>query len=208
MMVTLKVVDKNGKKVGELTVAEGLVKARVSPQLIHDVVVGYLRNMRQGTVSTKSRGEITASGKKPWRQKGTGRARAGSRSSPIWRGGGVAFGPKPRDFRKTIPKALRRKALASALSVKLREGDVIVVDRIEGETGKTKQMAAWLARIGAVEKPLVVLKERGGTAERALRNIAGVSLVTASGLNAYLLLAHGKLVISREDFEAVQERVI
>lgn len=207
-MDTIKVIDKNGNEVGKVEVAEKLTKIHGNPQLLHDVAVGYLRNLRQGTASTLKKGEVAASGSKPWRQKGTGRARVGSRGSPLWRGGGIIFGPKPRNYRRKIPRGMRRLALTSTVAAKLREGNVIVVDKIEADAPKTKVMAKWLANIGAGRKPLIVLGDGDKGMARLLRNIEGVSLVTPGGLNAHFLLAHGKLVISRGDFEALQERLL
>lgn len=204
-MDTVKVVDRNGAVVSEMEVSAKL--AGVNPQLIHDVIVGYQRNRRRGTASTLTKGGVSASGKKPWRQKGTGRARAGYVSSPLWRGGGAAFGPKPRDFTRLIPQGLRGRALEAAFVDKLREGRVVVVESIPETGGKTKEMARWLAQIGAQKKPLVVL---GGPAEeivRATRNIAGAAVVRLESLNAWILMAHGAAVMTKDVFTKLQERL-
>jgi large subunit ribosomal protein L4 len=206
-MKSVKVVDKDGKKIGEVEIAEGLASVRVDQQLLNDVIVGYQRNRRHGNASTLSKSGVSASGRKPWRQKGTGRARAGSAASPVWRGGGIAFGPKPRNYARAIPRELRRKALAGALAAKLEEGRIIIVDKIESGSGRTKAMAAWLKKIDADRKPLIVMDSFDNEVEKATRNIAGADTVPRTALNAYVIMAHDKVVISRSDFENLQERV-
>ncbi len=206
-MDMLKVVDEKGEVVGEVGILEKLSRIRVNPQLLHDVIVGYQRNRRQGTASALTRGEVSASGKKPWRQKGTGRARAGSVASPIWRGGGATFGPKPRDFARPIPVGMRKRALEAVFAGKLRENRVVVVDRIPDTGGKTKEMARWLARIGAKRKPLIVLDEAAGDVVRGARNIAGVTVVQVESLNAWMLMAHDTLVMGKSVFAKLQERM-
>ena len=205
-METLRVLDGNGREAGTVAISEKLQKARVNPQLLHDVITGYRRNRRAGTASTLTKGEVAGSGKKPWRQKGTGRARAGYRRSPVWRGGGVTFGPKPRDFSRVIPKALRRKALAAAFADKVRCGEVVVVDAV-ASPGKTKEMAGWLKKIGAVKKPLIVLGAPDPGVARVTRNIPGASVAHRGALSAWLLMAHGSVVMARSDFELLQEQL-
>ncbi len=205
---SLRIVDKNGKKVGEIKIAERLACCRVSPQLINEVIVGYRRNRRQGTASTKSRGEVTASGRKPWRQKGTGRARAGTSASPIWKGGGVTFGPKPRNYGRRIPHGLRKKVLAGVLAAKLRDGQLVIVDKVKSDSGKTKDMVAWLDKIGAGGRSLIVMGEIAKDVEMATRNISGTTLISSKALNASLVVVHEKIVVSKNDFEALQERMV
>ncbi|MEI6633548.1 MAG: 50S ribosomal protein L4 [Chlamydiota bacterium] len=205
-METLRVLDGNGREAGTVAISEKLLKARVNPQLLHDVITGYRRNRRSGTASTLTKGEVAGSGKKPWRQKGTGRARAGYRRSPVWRGGGVTFGPKPRDFARVIPKALRRKALAAAFADKVRCGEVVVVDAV-ASLGKTREMAGWLKKIGAVKKPLIVLGAPDPGVARVTRNIPGASVAHRGALSAWLLMAHGSVVMAQSDFELLQEQL-
>ncbi|HOE27599.1 MAG TPA: 50S ribosomal protein L4 [bacterium] len=205
-METLKVVDKHGRAAGEVAVSEKLRTARANPQLLHDVITGYRRNRRAGTASTLTKGEVAGSGKKPWRQKGTGRARAGYRRSPVWRGGGATFGPKPRDFGRSIPKALRRKALAAAFADKVRGGEIVLVDAV-ARPAKTKEMAGWLKTIGAANAPLIVLGAPDPAVERATRNIPGASVAQRGALSAWLLMAHGAVVMARGEFEFLQERL-
>lgn len=205
-METLRVVDANGREAGTVAISEKLQKERVNPQLLHDVITGYRRNRRAGTASTLTKGEVAGSGLKPWKQKGTGRARAGYRRSPVWRGGGVTFGPKPRDFSRVIPKALRRKALAAAFADKVRGGEVVVVDAV-ASPGKTKEMALWLKRIGAAKKPLIVLGAPDAGVARVTRNIPGAAVVRRGALSAWLLMAHDSVVMARGDFELLQEQL-
>jgi large subunit ribosomal protein L4 len=206
-METVKVIDQNGEVVSEVEVSAKLAGTKVNPQLVRDVVVGYQRNRRRGTASTLTKGEVRASGSKPWRQKGTGRARAGYISSPLRRGGGITFGPKPRDFMRAIPQGLRGRVLEAAFADKLREERVLVVDRIPDTGGKTKEMARWLAQIGAESKPLVVLSEPAEDVVRATRNIAGAAAVRMESLNAWTLMRHGVLVMTRDVFSKLQERL-
>lgn len=203
-METVKVIDRNGAVVSEVEVSAKLAGA--NPQLIHDVIVGYQRNRRRGTASTLTKGEVKASGKKPWRQKGTGRARAGYVSSPLWRGGGVTFGPKPRDFTRLIPQGLRGRVLEAALADKLRDGRVVLVESLPETGGKTKAMAQWLAQVQA-EKPLVVLSEPAEDVVRATRNIAGAAVVRVESLNAWMLMTHGAVVMTKDAFTKLQERL-
>lgn len=205
-METIKVLDENGREAGKVAVSEKLQKLRVNAQLLHDVITGYRRNRRAGTSSTLTKGEVAGSGLKPWRQKGTGRARAGYRRSPVWRGGGVVFGPKPRDFGRVIPKALRQKALAAAFADKVRGGEVVLVNEV-ASPAKTKEMAGWLKKIGAAKAPLIVLGAPSPAVERVTRNIPGASVAHRGALSAWLLMAHGAVVMARGDFELLQERL-
>ena len=204
-MATIRVLDGDGREAGSVAVSEKLQKARANRQLLHDVITGYRRNRRAGTASTLTKGEVAGSGRKPWRQKGTGRARAGYRRSPVC-GGGVVFGPKPRDFARAIPKALRRKALAAAFADKVRAGEVVLVDAV-ASPGKTREMAGWLRKIGASKSPLIVLGSPSPVVARAARNIPGVSVASRGALSAWLLMAHGTVVMARADFELLQERL-
>jgi len=206
-MDKVNVVDREGGKAGEASVSQKLLDSHADAQLIHDVIVGYRRNQRKGSASTLTKGEVRGSGIKPWRQKGTGRARAGMRRSPLWRGGGVTFGPKPRDFFREIPKAMRGKALVALFADKVRNGNAVIVERIEAPGGKTKDFALWLKKINAGRKPLVILRERNEEVARAARNIPGAAVVTRGMLSAWLLAAHDRVVMEKDDFEAFQEQL-
>jgi large subunit ribosomal protein L4 len=179
-------------------------------QAVHDVVVAYQAAQRSGTACTKTVGDVAGSGKKLWRQKGTGRARTGQKRSPIWRGGGVAHGPKPRDYRKTVTKNTRQLALRKAMSERLKMEDVIVVDDIQLDAPKTKQFLGVLAALGLDPKSntiQVVIDGENANTALAARNIARVSLTTGDTLNTYDVLRSDKLVFTKAAFEKVSERV-
>ncbi len=177
-------------------------------QAVHDTVVGYLANQRLGTVKTKMVSEVKGSGKKPWRQKGTGRARAGSHASPIWRGGGVVFGPRPRDFSKKVPRKVRALAFRKAFSERLLAGDLIVVDSLEPDTPKTKSFLAQLDELTAgAMTVLVVAEEVGPNLRLATRNAVGVDVGPAASLNVYQLLRYDKLVVGRSALDKLTARL-
>jgi large subunit ribosomal protein L4 len=203
----LSVKNLSGESQGELEVKMPLVDNGRGTQAVHDTVVAYNAAQRMGTASTKTMGEVQGSGKKPWRQKGTGMARAGSFASPLWRGGGVVFGPKPRDFRKKISKATRRLAFRKALGERLKAGDVIVVEQLQLGAPKTRELAGILATLQVGGSALVVTGARDENLERAARNLARVELTSSQALNTYQVLCYDKLVFTREAFEQVEQRV-
>ncbi len=208
MNIELK--DSKGAAAGEMEVGFPVIENGKGTQAVHDVVVAYMAAQRSGTACTKTVGEVAGSGKKLWRQKGTGRARTGQKRSPIWRGGGVAHGPKPRDYRKTVTKGTRQLALRKAMSERLKMGDVIVVDEIKLDAPKTKQFLAVLSALGLdpVKNTIQVVVE-GGDANTALaaRNVARVSLTTGDTLNTYDVLRSDKLLFTKAAFGSVSERV-
>lgn len=206
-METLDIIGKDGGKAGKVEIPQNLDRFRPALQLLREVVIGYRRNRRRGTASTLTKGEVSGSGRKPWRQKGTGRARAGYRTSPVWRGGGVVFGPKPRDFARSIPRGMRRKALAAAIADKLTNGEVVVVENVESATGKTKDMARWLDLIGAGKKPLIVVGSVEKKVAMAVRNIPGAAVIARSDLNALDVFQHEKIVVAGKDFEKIREQL-
>ena len=177
----------------------------VRPHLLHQAVVMQLNNRRAGTASTKTRGKVQGSGRKPWRQKGSGRARAGSVRSPIWVGGGTVFGPAPRDYSYRIPKSARRQALLSALSLKSQEGKVVVVEPADVSEIKTRLMAEAVAALG-VESALIVIAERDDRIELSARNLPRVKVLRAEGLNVYDLLRFEHLVLTRDALGKIEER--
>lgn len=194
-----------GEQVGEIELNDGIFGVEVNPALLHEVVTMQLANKRQGTQATKNRALVSGGGKKPWRQKGTGRARAGSIRSPLWKGGGVVFGPMPRSFRYSMPKKMRRLALKSALSSKVNTGEIVVVEGLQFETPKTKEMAKILQNLKVERKALVVLPEHDENVIKSARNIEGVSTTEARNLNVYDILAHDKLVLTKEAVAKVEE---
>lgn len=205
MKLTIR--DIKGNNQGELEVTFPLVENGKGTQAVHDVVVAYQAAQRMGTACTKTMGEVAGTGKKPWRQKGTGRARAGSFQSPLWRGGGVVFGPKPRDFSKKVTRKTRQLALRKALSERLRAGDVVVVDEIKLDSPKTREFQAVLKALDLKGTTLVVAPAPDRNLTLASRNLPHVALATSESLNTYDLLRPDKLVFTRAAFEAVEARL-
>ena len=205
----MKIAIKNiqGKSQGELEVKFALVEGGKGTQAVHDVVAAYQAARRSGTACTKTVGEVTGTGKKPWRQKGTGRARAGSFQSPLWRGGGVVFGPKPRDFSKKVSKKTRVLALRKALSERLKAGDVVVVDQLKLASPKTKEFVGMISALDLKGTTLVVASGVYKNLTLASRNIPGVALTTSDSLNTYDVLRPNKLLFTKDAFENLEQRL-
>ena len=203
----LSVKNSSGQDQGELEVSFPLVEDGRYTQAVHDVVVAFQANQRMGTACTKNVGEVAGTNKKPWRQKGTGRARAGSFQSPLWRGGGVVFGPKPRDFGKKVGKKTKQLALRKALSERLSAGDAVLVDELKLESPKTKSFVELLNRLGLAGTTLVVVPTLERNLQLATGNLKRVEVTTAASLNTYQVLRHDKLLFSRGAFEKVEERL-
>jgi large subunit ribosomal protein L4 len=203
----LAVKDIKGQSQGELEVTFPVIANGKGTQAVHDTVVAYQAAQRMGTACTKTMGEVAGSGKKPWRQKGTGRARAGSFASPLWRGGGVVFGPKPRDFSKKVNKGTRRLALRKALSERLQAGDVIVVDDLKLAAPKTREFAAVLAALQVEGSALLVTTAVDPNLQLASRNVRDVEVTPSDALNTYQVLRYDKLVFTRGAFEQVNQRL-
>jgi large subunit ribosomal protein L4 len=203
----LAVKDIKGKSQGELEVKFSLVEDGKGTQAVHDVVVAYQASQRMGTACTKNVGEVAGTNKKPWRQKGTGRARAGSFQSPLWRGGGVVFGPKPRDFGKKVSKGTRQLALRKALSERLRAGDVVLVDDLKLSSSKTKDFVGVLTALELKGSALIVSQKADKNLELASRNVPNVEVTTSETLNTYDVLRSDKLVFTRGAFEQVEARL-
>lgn len=194
-----------GAQVGEIELSDSVFGIEPNEAVVHQVVKAQLANRRVGTASTKTRGEVRGGGRKPWRQKGTGRARAGSRRSPLWRGGGIVFGPKPRDYSVRLPKKIRRLALKSVLSDKVKNDNIIVVDQLLFEEPKTRRMVETLGALKVNSKALVVTADGDVNVAKSARNIPGVKPVRADFINVYDLLAHEKLVITKDAVARVEE---
>ena len=194
-----------GKEVGEIALSEELFGAEVKPAILHAAVRAYLLNQRQGTQSTLTRTEVSGGGKKPWRQKGTGRARQGSTRAPQWTHGGVALGPKPRSYRTDLNKKVKRLALKGALSSKLSSDELVVVNEITMSEYKTKTMVSMLAAVGAVGKTLVVLAEKNEYVLASLSNIKGVKAAYVNTINVYDILNCNKIVFAKGAAEQVME---
>lgn len=185
---------------------ESIFGAKLRPHLLHQAVTMQLANRRAGSAATKSKGFVRGGGKKPWRQKGTGRARAGSIRSPIWVGGGTVFGPQPRDYSYRLPRTARREALLSALSSKNRDGKIIVVAKLELDAAKTKLMAQALAEL-KVNSAVIVISANNDTIERAARNLPKVKVLRVEGINVYDLLRHEHLILTQEALKQLEERL-
>jgi large subunit ribosomal protein L4 len=205
MKLTIK--DTKGNPQGELEVKLLLVEDGKGTQAVHDVVVAYRAAQRMGTACTKTMGEVAGSGKKPWRQKGTGRARAGSFASPLWRGGGVVFGPKPRDFAKKVSRKTKQLALRKALSERLRAGDIVVVDDLKLGSPKTKEFLGMLSALELKGSALIVAQAADKNLALASRNVPDVALTTSDSLNTYDVLRSDKLVFTRNAFEQLEARL-
>lgn len=203
----LSIKDIKGNTAGEFETTFEVIENGRGTQAVHDTVVAHQAAQRSGTACTKTMGEVNGTGKKPWRQKGTGRARAGSFASPLWRGGGVVFGPKPRDYDKKVNKKVRQLALRKALSERLKAGDVIVVDDIKLESAKTKSFVSLLQTLGLDGTSLFVISGSDAGVERASRNVVGVDLTTGALINTYDVLRCDKLVFTRAAFEQVEARL-
>jgi large subunit ribosomal protein L4 len=186
--------------------SEEIFGAKTRPHLLHQTVVMQLNKRRAGTAATKSRGWVRGGGKKPWRQKGTGRARAGSIRSPLWVGGGTIFGPQPRDYSFRMPRRARKEALLSALSLKNRDGKIIVVDKFELEEAKTKLMARALAEL-KVNSALIAISQPDEKIERSCRNLPAVKVLRVEGLNVYDLLCYQHLILTEEALKALEKRL-
>lgn len=205
----MKIAIKNieGKDQGELEVKFPLMEGGKGTQAVHDVITAYHAAQRSGTANTKNVGEVAGTNKKPWRQKGTGRARAGSFQSPLWRGGGVVFGPRPRDFSKKVSKNTRALALRKALSERLKAGDVVVVDQLKLASPKTKEIAGVISALDLKGSTLIVASGEDRNLLLASRNLPDVALTTSDSLNTYDLLRPDKLVFTRDAFEKVEARL-
>ena len=206
MKISIK--DITGKDQGELEVKFALVENGRGTQAVHDTVVAYQAAQRSGTACTTTAGEVQGSNKKPWKQKGTGRARAGSVRSPLWAGGGVVFGPKPRDFAKKVSKKTRTLALRKALSERLKAGDVVVVDDLKLATPKTREFNNIIIALDCLGSTLVISTATDKNLTLAARNVVNVELATSDSLNTYDVLRPDKLVFTKSAFEQIEARLI
>jgi large subunit ribosomal protein L4 len=205
MKLTIK--DIRGNNQGELNVNLPLVEDGRGTQAVHDTVVAYQAAQRMGTACTKTMGEVNGTGKKPWRQKGTGRARAGSFASPLWRGGGVVFGPKPRDFAKKVSRKTRQLALLKALGERIKAGDVVVVADLKLESPKSKGVLGLLTALEMKGTALIVSDAVDKNLTLSSRNIQGVTLATSDSLTTYDVLRSDKLLFTRGAFEKIESRL-
>ena len=204
-MPKIDVYDIKGKKVSDVELAESVFGIEPNEAIVHSVLVNYLANQRQGTQSTKTRAEVRGGGRKPWRQKGTGRARQGSIRAPQWIKGGIALGPKPRSYRYTVNKKERRLAIKSLLSSKVLENELTVVDKLELSEIKTKTMVKALADIKVEGKTLIVLPENNKNVLMSARNIEGVKTIVLNNINVFDLLKYNNLVLPLETVKKLEE---
>ena len=204
-MPKIDVYNIEGKKVSTLDLNETIFGIEPNEKIVHSVLVNYLANQRQGTSNTKTRSEVAGGGRKPWKQKGTGRARQGSIRAPQWFKGGIALGPKPRDYRYTVNKKERRLAIKSVLSTKVLENNLVVVDKLSFDKKKTKNMVSALSSLKVEGKTLIVLPEKNENVQKSARNIEGVKTSLVNTINVYDLLKYNKLVLTVDSVKSLEE---
>ncbi|SKA82121.1 LSU ribosomal protein L4P [Clostridium sp. USBA 49] len=203
-MPTVGLYNKEGQKVGDIQLSENVFAAPINTYAMHQVVLAQLANKRQGTQSAKTRAEVSGGGIKPWRQKGTGRARQGSIRSPQWTHGGIVFAPKPRDYSMSVPKKLKRVALKSALSSKVADNNIIVLESLELEAPKTKEIVSMLNALNA-KNTLIVTAEVNENVYKSARNIEGVAVLPINNLNVYDLLKYEKFIVTKDAVSKIEE---
>ena len=204
-MPKANVFNMAGEKVGEVELSEAVFGIQPNESVLHDSVKNHLANCRQGTQSALTKGEVSYTTKKPWRQKGTGRARAGYAGSPVWYHGGVAFAPKPRDYGYSLNKKVRRLAMKSALSAKALEENIVVIDGLKVDEVKTKPFKAFLEKVGVTGKALVVTENVDSMVVKSARNLPGVTTTTATILSPYMILTGGKMVVDKAALSKIEE---
>jgi len=197
--------NQNGEKAGNVELEDKIFKAEVNPAVVHQTVVAYLSNIRRGTASTKTRAEVSGGGKKPWKQKGTGRARHGSNRSPIWKGGGITFGPKPRSYHKDVNKKVKALALQSVLTEKLNKKEIIFVDNIKFDSPSTKQFVSMLKKLNIDSKALVVIQSKDRNVEKSAMNLKNARVITIDGLNTYELINNKYVIMTLESLKNIQK---
>ena len=204
-MPKVDVYNMQGKKVSDVELSEAVFGIEPNENIVHSALVNYLANQRQGTQSTKTRAEVSGGGRKPWRQKGTGRARQGSIRAPQWIKGGIALGPKPRSYKYTVNKKERRLAIKSILSSKVLENNLVVVDKMDVKEIKTKTMVAALDSLKVTGKTLIMLPEKNENVQKSARNIEGVKTTLINTINVYDLLKYNKLVVTLDTVKKLEE---
>lgn len=205
-MAVCDVLNTRAEKVGEVDLDDALYNVEVNPGILHEVVCQQRAARRSGNACTKTKGEVRGGGAKPWRQKGTGRARAGSRTSPLWRGGGTVFGPKPRDYSYTMPRKVKKLALKMALSARQQEGNLVVLDKFDLPAVKTKDFVAVLDAL-SVKDCLIVVDAMESKLDLSSRNVVGVKVLPVAGLNVYDILKHSKLMLVQASLAGIEQRL-
>ncbi len=206
-MAVTDLYNTNNEKVGEVELNDDLFSVEVNPHLLHGVVRNQLANRRAGTACTKTRVEVRGSSVKPYKQKGTGRARAGNRRSPLWRGGGVTFGPKPRDYSYNLPKKVRRLGLKMALSARVAENKILVLDDFQMDSIKTKNFTAVMDKL-EIANALIILPDNNENLERSSRNVPGFKVMPSAGLNVFDILHHKHLILMQSSIELLEKRLL
>jgi large subunit ribosomal protein L4 len=206
-MAVTEVYNTDNKKVGEVELNDNLFGLEVKKYILHDIVKMQMANRRAGTASTKTRTEVRGGGAKPYRQKGTGRARAGTNRSPLWRGGGVIFGPKPRDYSYKLPKKVRKLGLRMALSTRFSEDNMVILDGFDLADIKTKQFVEVMKKLD-IENGLIVIPEKNENLEKSSRNVQGYKVIPADGLNVYDILLHRRLVLLQPCLGQLEKRLL
>ncbi|MHC1720067.1 MAG: 50S ribosomal protein L4 [Clostridiaceae bacterium] len=204
-MPTVGLFNQEGQKVGDIELADSVFNVEVNPYALHQVVVALQNNKRQGTQSAKTRAEVSGGGIKPWRQKGTGRARQGSIRAPQWIHGGIVFAVKPRDYRTSVPKSMRRVAMKSALTSKVAENEMIVLESLELDAPKTKDILKMLEALKADKKTLIITAESNENIYKSARNIEGVAVIPVNNINVYDLLKYNNIVITKDAVSKIEE---
>ena len=204
-MPKVDVYDIKGKKVSDITLKEEVFGIEPNEAIVHSVLVNYLANQRQGTQSTKTRSEVRGGGRKPWRQKGTGRARQGSIRAPQWIKGGIALGPKPRSYKYRVNKKEKRLAIKSLLSSKVLEENLVVVDKFNFKEIKTKQMAETMKNLKVTEKALIILEDKNEVVQKSARNLADVRTISVATINVFDLLKYKKLILTQDAVKKLEE---
>ncbi|MCY6371558.1 50S ribosomal protein L4 [Clostridium ganghwense] len=203
-MPTVDLFNREGQKVGDIQLSDSVFAVEVNESALHQVVVAQLANKRQGTQSTKTRAEVSGGGRKPWRQKGTGRARQGSTRAPQWVHGGIVFAPKPRDYRMSVPKSMRRVAMKSALSSKVAENEMVVLENLDLDVPKTKEVVKMLNAF-ETKKALIVVPESNEDVYKSVRNIQGATVIPVNNLNVYDILKYDKFIVTKEAVAKIEE---
>lgn len=206
-MYAIPIVGSSGVKSGEYKLDEGLIVLDRGEQALHEAIVAFLSNQRRGTASTRTKGEVAGSNRKPWRQKGTGRARAGYRQSPIWRGGGVVFGPKPRSYRKDLPKKVKKLALRRAFSERVAAGEVMLLEEIKVSEPRTRLLSEVMRKLSLDRGALFIVDNVDRNLFLASRNIPGTAVVSARDVNAYQMLRYRRVVVTAAGMKLLEERL-
>ena len=204
-MAKVKMLKMNGTAAGDITLKDDIFAADINEFAVHEVIKNYLANQRQGTQAAKTRSEVRGGGAKPFRQKGTGRARQGSRVAPNHVGGGVVFAPKPRDYSYTVPKKMKRVAMKSALSSKVKENEIIIIDKIDFKEPKTKEMAEFLSKVKADKKALIVTPETDSNVIKSAANIPGIQTTHVGQLNVYDIINNTSFIVTKDAVEKIEE---